>query len=154
MAPRERKGPCGNPDCTDPDNASGQWQFIPDGFTGAIREGATCTCKKGPCKKDYFGLGSRGVKRPASIEPIAFGESVEQEVAIPYAIRSIDAVWGVRLRASAPLPAALSLCASAFSFFVLPLQVCKHQCYGPSGQGKFIGITNCGILHPWPLHQN
>ena len=55
MAPRERKGPCGNPGCTDPDNSSGQWQFIPDTlltFTGAIREGATCTCKKGPCKKD------------------------------------------------------------------------------------------------------
>ena len=102
MAPRERKGPCGNPDCSDPDNASGQWQLIPDFFSGAIREGATCTCKKTLCRRDYFGLGR---KRPASTEPIAFGEQVEQEVALPYAIRSIDAVWGVRLRASAPLPA-------------------------------------------------
>ena len=96
MATRERKGPCGNPGCTDPDNSSGQWQFIPDSFSGAIREGATCTCKKGPCKKDYFGLGNRGVKRPASTEPIAFGEQVEQEVATPFAIRSIDEIWGVR----------------------------------------------------------
>ena len=154
MDPRERKGPCGNPSYSDPDNASGQWQLIPDFFTGEIREGATCTCKKTCCRRDYFGLGSKGVKRPASTEPIAFGEHVEQEVALPYAIRSIDAVWvsGYVLLPPTLLP--FEPVRLSFSFFVLSLQVCKHQYYGSSGQGECIGITLLGVLHPWPLPEN
>ena len=27
-----REGPCANPHCTDRDNASGQWTFVPEEF--------------------------------------------------------------------------------------------------------------------------
>ena len=58
--------------------------------------GPPAPARRGPARRTYFGLGSRGVKRPASTEPIAFDEQVEQEVATPFAIRSIDEIWGVR----------------------------------------------------------
>ena len=48
-----RQGPCGNPACPAPAKSAGQWQRIPSGFSGALRPGASCTCKKAGCQR-YF----------------------------------------------------------------------------------------------------
>ena len=50
-----RQGPCGCPTCPDFDNPTGQWQFIPQGFSGEVVREASCTCKKASCRR-YFGL--------------------------------------------------------------------------------------------------
>ena len=55
MAERVRQGPCGVPACPEPEKASGQWAYIPEGNEKEVARGAHCVCKKADCLR-YFGL--------------------------------------------------------------------------------------------------
>ena len=143
----ERRGPCGNLECSDMDNSSGQWTFIPVSFTGAIREGATCSCKKAACRR-YFKLGTTGVKRPQGNElsGVVWGEQLPQgEVPIPYSIQSIKEIWGVRQlpehkcqasfwQACPPSPSAIPC---TYQLSLCLWQACERQRHGPSGAREF-----------------
>ena len=52
---RVREGPCGVPACPEPEKASGQWAYIPEGNEKEVARGAHCVCKKADCLR-YFGL--------------------------------------------------------------------------------------------------
>ena len=102
-------GPCANPDCFTPDQAS-QWQYVPEAFAGARRPDTTCVCKKAVCLR-WCGLrGPRqapGRKRTTGEAGLATGSAgalrVPDELPRPPIIRSIDQIWAVRC-AALPLP--------------------------------------------------
>ena len=115
MAERVREGPCGVPACPEPEKASGQWAYIPEGNEKEVARGAHCVCKKADCLR-YFGLKEeaqrpgRKTKRPAS--PDAPGRD---DPCLPamYSVRRIDEVWGHRrARARNTAAAARAACFS------------------------------------------
>ena len=97
-------GPCANPDCFTPDQAS-QWQYVPEAFAGARRPDTTCVCKKAGCLR-WCGLrGPKqvpGCKRATGEAGLAAGAAAHRapdELHCPPIIRSIDEIWAVRCAA-------------------------------------------------------
>ena len=97
-------GPCANPDCFTPDQAS-QWQYVPEAFAGARRPDTTCVCKKAGCLR-WCGLrGPKqvpGRKRATGEAGLAAGAAAHRapdELHCPPIIRSIDEIWAVRCAA-------------------------------------------------------
>jgi hypothetical protein len=114
MAERVRQGPCGVPACPEPEKASGQWAYIPEGNEKEVARGAHCVCKKADCLR-YFGLKEeaqrpgRKTKRPAS--PDAPGRD---DPCLPamYSVRRIDEIWGHRRARRNTTAAARAACCS------------------------------------------
>ena len=96
------EGPCANPDCPAPDNASGQFQLLPEAF--CVKHGldaGSMTCKKADCLR-WGGLKAPkqkpGRKRaaaclPGDVSPVGVPVS---EVPCPPIIASVEEIWGVR----------------------------------------------------------
>ena len=116
MQSATRQGPCGNPDCTDPTKPAGQWTLIPTGFTDKTRDGATCLCKKGACRRHY-GL-APPLKKPGrkSSQLLDAPEASQQDsdcLPPPFTLAKIDELWGHRCQppsccTRAPRPRAIS----------------------------------------------
>jgi hypothetical protein len=100
-----RQGPCARgSDCPDPDNSSGQWQYVPEAF--CLANGLTpgcCVNKRSECLR-WCGLraekqppGRKAARRDDGGEG---GSSTERHVdeVLPaaYRIASIDDIWGSR----------------------------------------------------------
>ena len=110
----QRQGPCANLECTDPDNASGQWTFLPEDFAAAHPEVTrTCVCKKRPCwrwcgKLPPLAVPGRAAKR-AAVDGGGAPVGVPLDaLSRPPITVSIDEIWGERCAALCPhLPARL-----------------------------------------------
>ena len=102
------EGPCCVEDCTDPDNSSGQWQYIPENYCieHILEHGTSCTCKKVSClrkcglRPEKRSLGrKRNAADESSVSPNV-GVALEEEQQRPPIIISIDEIWNERCAAS------------------------------------------------------
>ena len=97
-----RGGPCANPGCKDPDNASGQWSWLPAATELAgldLREGAACRCNKRGCQK-YF---KRERERKRKLAEAMFqGNTNDPCLPNQYEVKKVKEIWGVRYAPLAP----------------------------------------------------
>tara|TARA_B100000767_G_scaffold196601_1_gene183619 strand:+ start:187 stop:855 length:669 start_codon:yes stop_codon:yes gene_type:complete len=95
-----RCGPCANPGCKAPDNASGQWTWLPPATELAgldLREGAACRCNKRGCQA-YF----RGEKKRKLAEAMFQGNTNDPCLPKQYKVKKVKEIWGVRYAPLAP----------------------------------------------------
>ena len=108
------EGPCRVDGCTDPDNSSGQWQYIPEKYClehDNLEYRKSCVCKKPACHR-RCGLKPEkqipGRKRKAD-DFVSLGVALEEqrELPRPPIIASIMEIWNERCAASCPCPPAI-----------------------------------------------
>ena len=102
---RRKAPPCGNPRCTSPEKDT-RLQFIPAGFSGDVRPGATCYhVKRAVCRRHFLGGEPGRPGRPskrACAEAVLPGRSrLITGAPCPPIVGEVDELWGVRC---APCP--------------------------------------------------
>ena len=127
---RARGGPCKNPNCTERDNASGQWAFLPLAF--AQENGFdpdNCHCHKRPCRRWCGKLEETlppgrpparvPMKRVRAGDAIGVALDAADDLPRPPILVSIDEIWGVRCAV-----ASLTLIPSCVARLRAPLAMC------------------------------
>ena len=108
MPRRERGPPCSNPTCSDDQNASGQWAYLPPSFAEEHSlDKDACHCHKRPCRRWCGKLGTQlPPGRTAAGAPakrvragdaaIGVALNAADELPRPPILVSIDEIWAVR----------------------------------------------------------
>jgi len=108
--------PCCAPGCPEPDNSSGQWQYIPQAkcVELSLEYQVACVCKRADCLRT---VGLKEAKRVPGRKRVAGGDAVPTAVPLradclprPPILVSIDEIWAERCapHSNARLPSALA----------------------------------------------
>ena len=131
-ADRRPKGPpCKVPTCSDPENPSGQWAYLPQAFLDAHPEldKNDCHCHKRPCRRAVGKLPpaqphGRSKRVRADSPVVSAGLKAADELPRPPILASIDEIWAFRHEMpnahACPLASLLDPCPSPLLSTTLP----------------------------------
>ena len=97
-----KRGPCANVGCPDPDNPSGQWNWlhsVKDLDDLDLREDAVCWCNKRGCRA-YIKKVDLEKEREKLKEAMYRGSPSDPCLPNEYKVKLIREIWGVRCAAA------------------------------------------------------